>query len=104
MDSGNDAGEDNNDTTANVSTEIANYHKLKIYPKNTDILDWWHKNAKQLPTLKHMALKYHCIPAASASSERSFLSTGLTATKLRSRLIGQHVESLNILHCDKLML
>ena len=34
-----DAGEDNDDAIANVSTEIANYLKLKIKPKNTDILN-----------------------------------------------------------------
>ena len=102
IDSSNDAGED--DVTANVSTEIANCLKLKIQTSNTDILDWWHKNAEQLPTLKEMALKYHCIPAISASTERSFSSAGLTATKLPSRLTGKHVESLNVLHCNKLVL
>ena len=103
IDNSNDAGDDD-DVTANVSTEIANYLKLKIQTNNTDILDWWHKNGEQLPTLKQMALKYHCIPATSASSERSFSSAGLTATKLRFRLTGKHVESLNVLHCNKLVL
>ena len=49
------------------------------------------------------ALKYHYIPARFASSERSFSSAGLTATKLRSRLTGRYVESLNVLHCNKLV-
>ena len=49
-----------------------------------------------------MALKYHSIPATSASSERSFSSAGLTVTKLRSRLTGKYVENLNVLHCNKL--
>ena len=82
----NEAKEDDDDAIANVSTEIANYCKLKIHSKNTDILDWWHKNAKQLSTPKQMALKHHSILATSASSKRTFLSAGLTATKLQSRL------------------
>ena len=94
IDSSNDAGDnDDDDATANVPTEIANYLKLKIQTNNTGILDWWHKNAEQLPTLKQMTLKYHCIPAPSATSERSFFSAGLTATKLQSHLTGKHVES-----------
>ena len=49
-----------------------------------------------------MTLKYHCIPATSA--ERSFSSAGLTATKLQSRLTGKHVQNLNVLQCNKLVL
>jgi len=44
--------------------------------------------------------KYHlAIPATSA--ECSFSSANLTASVLQSRLGGQHVEVLNVLHFNK---
>ena len=35
-----------------------------------------------------------------ASSERAFSSAGLTVTKLRNRLTGEHVEAINFLHMN----
>ena len=48
-------------------------------------MKWWPTNS-QLPHLKQLALKYLCIPATSASSERYFSSAGLTASELRTQI------------------
>ena len=41
------------------------------------------------------------VPAFSAPSERAFSSAGLTVTKLRNRLTGEHVEAINFLHMNE---
>ena len=58
----------------------------------------------QLPHLKQLASKYLCIPATSASSERCFSSVGLTVSELRTQLSGEHLEALNVMHCNKVRL
>ena len=41
------------------------------------------------------------VPASSAPSERAFSSAGLTVTKLRNRLTGEHVEAINFLYMNE---
>ena len=57
----------------------------------------------QLPHLQQLASKYPCIPATLTSSERSFSSAGLTVSELRMQLSGEHLEALNVIHCNKLL-
>ena len=45
-----------------------------------------------------------CIPAPSASSEECFSSAGLTVSELRMQLSGEHLEALNVMHCNKALL
>nr|XP_039253466.1 uncharacterized protein LOC120330652 [Styela clava] len=99
-DSSKEIDEGNDDEVASVSEETASYLKTKIQTTNLNTLEWWKSNTAT-PVLKELAVKYSCMPATSASSERSFSSAGLTASKLRSRLTGKHVEMLNVLHCNK---
>jgi len=51
-----------------------------------------------------LAAKYLAIPATSASSERSFSKAGLTIGKLRTRQTGQHIDEINVLHCNSSLL
>ena len=46
----------------------------------------------------------HYIPAPSASFKRYFSSAGLTVSELRMQLSGKHLEALNVMHCNKLLL
>ena len=91
------------DASATPAAEIACYVQLNM-PKNVDTLEWWSTKAQQLPLLKQLASKYLCIPATSAASERCFSSAGLTVSSLRTQLTGEHLEALNVLHCNKALL
>ena len=86
-----------------IPEELKTYLDFKTVSSKSP-LTWWDQNSDRLPILKHLASKYLCIPATSASSERSFSSAGSTASKLRSRLTGSHIESLNVMHCNKVIL
>jgi hAT family C-terminal dimerisation region len=54
--------------------------------KYIDPLAWWKGHRETIPVLCQIARKILCIPATSAPSERVFSVTGLTISKLRSRL------------------
>jgi len=82
--------------------EISQYVKEKS--TDCDVLKYWSTKQKVFPMLHTICVKYFSTPASSASSERCFSSAGLTATALRSRLSGSHLEALNILHCNKHLL
>ena len=40
----------------------------------------------------------------SASSERCFSSTGLTVSELKMQSSDEHLEALNVMHCNKALL
>ena len=96
-------GADANECSTSAA-EIASYMQLKPVSKITDSLKWWSTKTQQFPLLKQLASKYLCIPATSASSERSFSSARLTASNLRTQLTGEHLEALKVLHCNKALL
>ena len=99
MNDGTDANE-----CSTPAAEIASYMQLKHVSKINNSLEWWSTKTQQFPFLKQLASKYLCIPATSASSERSFSSVGLAASNLRTQLTGEHLEALNVLHCNKALL
>ena len=41
------------------------------------------------------------VPASSTPSERAFSRAGLTVTKLRNRLTGEHMEAINFLRMNE---
>jgi len=61
-------------------------------------LDWWCLKAQQFPLLSKLAIRYLCIPATSAPSERVFSTAGLTIAKERSRLDPATANELVFLH------
>ena len=61
-------------------------------------LEWWRLKAQQFPLLSELAIRYLCIPATSAPSERIFSSAGLTIAKERSRLDPSTANELVFLH------
>ena len=61
-------------------------------------LEWWRMKAQQFPLLSELAIRYLCVPATSAPSERVFSSAGLTIAKERSRLDPATANELVFLH------
>jgi len=59
-------------------------------------------NAKQLPYLKHLAVKYYCMPATSVSDDRFFSSAGVTVSRMQ-RLTRGLSENLDLMLCNKLV-
>ena len=53
---------------------------------------------------QHSYSKQPLLPAPSAFSERCFSSAGLTVSELRMQLSGEHLEALNVMHCNKALL
>jgi hypothetical protein len=56
-------------------------------------------NAHRYPIWASLARDYLAAMASSVSSERAFLSAGITISKRRSRLKGDIVEALQFLKC-----
>ena len=73
-------------TSVAVEDEIERYKRMKSDPFKTDPIEFWKKLQYAFPALSRVARKYLCIPATSASSERTFSTTGLIITEKRSRL------------------
>jgi hypothetical protein len=61
-------------------------------------LEWWKSNAKRFSLLSELAIRYLCIPATSAPSERVFSSAGLTIAKERSHLDPTSANELVFFH------
>ena len=64
----------------------------------TNPLQWWKRNAADLPHLSELAKRYLCIPATSAPSERVFSAAGLTIAKTRASLHPDNAADLIFLH------
>jgi len=63
-----------------------------------DILPWWKEKASMFPLLARLARMILCIPATSASSERTFSRAGLIVTEKRTRLDPKRVNDLLVIH------
>ena len=76
--------------------------KFKLF----NLLSWTHEmvDHKFSFHLRQLASKYFCIPAASASSERCFSSACMTVSELRTQLSSEHLEALNAMPCNKVLL
>jgi hypothetical protein len=61
-------------------------------------LDWWHLKAQQFPLLSELAIRYICIPATLAPSERVFSTAGLIIAKECSHLDPATANELLFLH------
>lgn len=68
-------------TSVAVQDEIERYKRMKSDPFKTDPIEFWKKQQYAFPALSRVARKYLCIPATSASSERTFSTTGLIILK-----------------------
>ena len=86
-----------NDTITQVCIQELNGYKqcklLEIYIRvngkkkvNSPLKKFWYINKERFPILYTLALKYMCIPATSAPSERVFSVASKILTKFRNRL------------------
>jgi len=97
---GNEGGDDHERAHA----ELTLYRTEPMLPVQkedrsyNDPLSWWRLKAQQFPLLSELAIKYLCIPATSAPSERVFSTAGLTISNMRSRLDPMTANELVFLH------
>ena len=57
---------------SDAMVEFHQYVQLKNIGRKEDPLLWWHQNHSQYPHLKHLALKYLCIPGTSVQQKGCF--------------------------------
>ncbi|XP_061725455.1 E3 SUMO-protein ligase ZBED1-like [Cydia pomonella] len=69
-----------------------------------DPFQWWKLRAVRYPAVADIAKNYLCIPATSASSERTFSTAGNIVTAKRSCLLPKNVSLLVFLYQNKKML
>lgn len=55
---------------------------------------WWFEHKEQYPTLFQLFVKNSSVPATSASSERSFSTSGLIITSRRARILPSNVNDM----------
>jgi hypothetical protein len=99
-----DHNRENNNEYEIAQAELTMYKAAPMLPLQKEDrsynnpLEWWKSNAKRFPLLSELAIRYLCIPATSAPSERVFSSAGLTIAKERSRLDPTSANELVFLH------
>ena len=82
-----------------MRAEINLYSNMQLFktPEDKtrmDVLKWWQKHETNLPLLSHFAKQILCIPASSASSERTFSAAGNIVTAKRYNLDPKTTEML----------
>lgn len=74
-------------------SELSKYLRHPI-TCNVDVLKWWVEHASTYPRLFRMFQKLSCIPGSSASSERTFSTSGSIVTEKRSSILPENVDNL----------
>ena len=69
--------------------------------KGPKALVWWGENDARFPVVAWVARHTLCVPASSASSERSFSKAGHILSVRRRRLSGAHVDQINFLSSNR---
>jgi hypothetical protein len=82
------------DTFMLCSSELNRYMRIPHIATNRDPLKWWAENAMKFPILVVLAMRYLCIPATSAPSERLWSIASLIITKNRTQLDGHLVADM----------
>ncbi|XP_024962964.1 zinc finger BED domain-containing protein RICESLEEPER 2-like [Cynara cardunculus var. scolymus] len=79
-----------------TTTELDNYLKDKLLPKDMelDLLLWWKTNGFKYPTLQRMARDILAVPILTVASESAFSTGGRLVTPHRSRLLPKTLEAL----------
>lgn len=75
------------------------YLNLKDHLGGMSIIQWWGINSPCYPVWASLACDFLSVMATSVSSERAFLSAGITISKRRNRLKPDIVEALQCLKC-----
>ncbi|KAI3513058.1 hypothetical protein L1887_20383 [Cichorium endivia] len=66
-----------------ITTELDNYLKEKLLPKDTnlDLLGWWKTNGFKFPTLQRIARDILAVPISTVASESAFSTSGRLENK-----------------------
>ena len=79
-----------------IEREMNDFHSERMNsPPKTCSLQYWAQASLRYPIVAQAARKYLCIPASSATSERSFSKSGHTFRARRARLSDEHVKELS---------
>ncbi|KAJ8348830.1 hypothetical protein SKAU_G00274190 [Synaphobranchus kaupii] len=79
-------------------SELETYLMQPAAHFDSDPLLWWKAHEEEYPVLARLARRYLCIPATSVPSERVFSASGLLVSRLRPRLLPEHVNMLVFLN------
>ena len=81
-----------------IEREVNDFHSERMNsPPQTSSLEYWAQVSLRCPIVVQAAQKYLCIPASSATSERSFSKVGHIVRARRARLSEEHVKELSFL-------
>ena len=80
-----------------VRKEVDDYDKERENLSGQNSLEYWFDSRYKYPMLSAVARFYLCVPASSATSERSFSKTGHIMRIRRRRLTEEHVKELTFL-------
>ncbi|KAK7896630.1 hypothetical protein WMY93_021955 [Mugilogobius chulae] len=81
--------------------EIQRYVECQFFWDGEDILSFWQSQVQTFPKLAKVAKTILCIPASSASSERTFSSAGRVLESRRNKLNPGTVDAILFLHSAK---
>ena len=80
-----------------VRREVDDFDKERSLFAGTPTLEYWHNARHRFPMLSAVARFTLCVPASSATSERSFSKTGHIMRVRRRRLSSEHLKELTFL-------
>ena len=81
-----------------IANQVEAYHNSRIQcVRPASGLTWWNERQSLWPLLTIIAKHTLCVPASSATSERSFSKTGHIMRSRRWRLSDAHVQELSFI-------
>lgn len=91
----------NNDIV--ISNELKGYIEEPVVQHAAfNLKKWWFEHKDQFPTLFKFFVKNSSVPATSASSERSFSTSGMIITSRRAKILPSNVNDMilarNVFH------
>ena len=92
--------EDESDVAAEKD-EVQRYIEGQFFWDGEDILKFWQSQSISFPVLSKLSKMILCIPATSASSERTFSSAGRVLESRRNRLNPGTVDAILFLHSER---
>ena len=81
-----------------IERQVSDFHSERMNsPPKTSSLKYWAQASLRFPLVAEVARKYLCVPASSATSERSFSKAGHIVRARRAKLSDEHVKELTFL-------
>ena len=81
-----------------IEHQVNDFHSERMNsPPKASSLEYWALASLRFPLVAQIARRYLCVPASSATSERSFSKAGHIVRARRARLSDEHVKELTFL-------